>query len=100
MADRPGWRRTRWRTADWGYLRLHEGRAAPRPCYGRDALATWAERLAALFGPGDDLFVYLNNDGEGCAPRDARVLAGRLRAAGLRPTRVPGPRETPVGDPA
>jgi uncharacterized protein YecE (DUF72 family) len=100
MADRPGWSAPRWRTAEWGYLRLHEGRATPRPCYGRTALATWAERLAEVFGPGDDLFAYLNNDGEGCAPRDARVLAARVRAAGLRPTRVPGPRETPVGEPA
>ena len=27
-----------WRTADWGYLRLHEGRAKPWPRYGRTAL--------------------------------------------------------------
>jgi uncharacterized protein YecE (DUF72 family) len=26
-----------WRTTDWGYLRLHEGTAAPRPRYGRAA---------------------------------------------------------------
>jgi uncharacterized protein YecE (DUF72 family) len=53
--------------------------------------------VAERFGPGDDLYVYLNNDTAGCAPRDARLLAGRLERAGLRPTRVPGPRETPVG---
>jgi uncharacterized protein YecE (DUF72 family) len=97
LADRPGWSPPAWRTADWGYLRLHEGRASPRPCYGRTALATWAERLAACFAPHEEVFVFLNNDTEGCAPRDARVLAGRLSAAGLPPTRVPGPRETPVG---
>jgi len=34
MADRPSWRPPLWRTASWGYLRLHEGRASPRPCYG------------------------------------------------------------------
>jgi uncharacterized protein YecE (DUF72 family) len=98
MVDRPGWRPPAWRTAGWGYVRLHEGRATPRPCYGRTALAGWAARLAEAFAPDEDLFVYLNNDARGCAPRDARVLAGRLRAEGLRPTRVPGPRETPVGD--
>ena len=27
-----------WRTADWGYVRFHRGRAAPVPCYGRAAL--------------------------------------------------------------
>ena len=24
-----------WRTADWGYVRMHEGTASPRPSYGR-----------------------------------------------------------------
>lgn len=97
MADRPGWRPDPRRTATWGYLRLHEGRATPRPCYGARALDSWAGRLRERFGPDDDLYVYLNNDPGGCAPRDARLLAGRLDRAGLRPTRVPGPRETPVG---
>jgi uncharacterized protein YecE (DUF72 family) len=98
-ADRPGSRRPLWRTADWGYLRLHEGRASPAPCYGRTALDGWARRLADRYSATDEVFVYLNNDAEGCAPRDARVLAARGRAAGLRPTRVPGRRETPVGGP-
>jgi uncharacterized protein YecE (DUF72 family) len=98
LADRPGWRPPAWRTAPWGYLRLHEGRATPPPCYGRGALSTWAARLAACFAPDEELFVFLNNDTAGCPPRDARVLAVRLRAEGLRPTRVPGPGEVPVGD--
>ncbi|WP_217913466.1 DUF72 domain-containing protein [Miltoncostaea marina] len=84
------------RTATWGYLRLHEGRAAPHPCYGVGALDGWARRLAGLFGPDDDVFVYFNNDGAGCAPRDARLLAPRLERLGLPPTRVPGARETPL----
>jgi uncharacterized protein YecE (DUF72 family) len=84
------------RTASWGYLRLHEGRASPRPCYGPGALDAWARRLAGLFSPTDDVFAYLNNDTSGCAPRDARVLARRAARAGLEPTRVPGPAETPV----
>jgi uncharacterized protein YecE (DUF72 family) len=96
-ADRPRWRPDPIRTAGWGYLRLHEGRATPRPCYGRDALASWARRVADRFGPDDDVFVFANNDPEGCAVRDARVLAGLAARAGLRPTRVPGPSETPVG---
>jgi uncharacterized protein YecE (DUF72 family) len=84
------------RTAGWGYVRLHEGLASPRPCYGRGAMAGWAARLAALFGPEEDVYVYLNNDPRGCAPRDARVLAGLARRAGLVPTRVPDARETPT----
>jgi uncharacterized protein YecE (DUF72 family) len=97
MADRPSWRPPPVRTASWGYLRLHEGRATPRPCYGRAALDAWARRLAEIFGPDEDVYVYLNNDGQGCAPRDARVLALRLQRAGMPTSRVPGPRETPVG---
>jgi uncharacterized protein YecE (DUF72 family) len=55
-----------WRTASWGYLRLHEGRAEPRPRYGRQALQTWADRIAEAWTPTDDVFVYFNND-PGCA---------------------------------
>jgi uncharacterized protein YecE (DUF72 family) len=51
-----------WRTADFGYLRLHEGTASPRPRYGRQALKTWRDRLASAFPGGEDVFVYFNND--------------------------------------
>ena len=34
-----------WRTATWGYLRLHEGTAQPWPSYGRQALRSWVARL-------------------------------------------------------
>jgi uncharacterized protein YecE (DUF72 family) len=85
-----------WRTAPWTYLRFHEGRARPRPCYGRAALATWAERLAVRWSPDEDCYVYFNNDARGCAPRDAARFAGLARAAGLRPTRVPAVRSIRV----
>jgi uncharacterized protein YecE (DUF72 family) len=86
-----------WRTADWGYVRFHFGRARPEPCYGRSALAHWADRIANLWSHGEDVFVYFNNDGEGCAIRDA-VVFGRLAAArGLQPTRAPELDEAPVG---
>lgn len=98
LADRPGWRQPDWRTAEWGYVRFHEGRATPSPCYGRTALATWADRIAEAFGPSDDVFLYFNNDTEGCAPRDARRLAAGLEARDVPTSRVPGRGETPVGD--
>lgn len=77
-----------WRTAGWGYLRLHEGRATPRPCYGRQALARWVERLDTLFPRGGEAFVYFNNDARACAVRNALMfarLAGRSRASGGHP---------------
>lgn len=89
LADAP-WRR--WpavRTAAWGYVRFHEGRASPAPCYGRRALTTWAERLAELWPGGEDVFVYFNNDARACALRDARVFAAACTRAGLDVTRVP-----------
>lgn len=60
-----------WRTADWGYVRLHEGRANPKPGYGRTALRSWRDRIAAQFEPATDVYVYFNNDHGGAAIRDA-----------------------------
>src|SRR5579871_5553374 len=91
LADSPRRRQPFWRTADWGFVRFHEGRATPRPCYGERALATWAERLAEMWSAGDDVFVFFNNDTRACALRDAIVFSGLCRRAGLRPTRVPDP---------
>jgi uncharacterized protein YecE (DUF72 family) len=60
-----------WRTADWGYVRFHEGRATPRPRYGRAALATWADRVAGAWPADADVFAYFNNDPGGAAIHDA-----------------------------
>lgn len=57
-----------WRTADWGYLRLHVGAASPWPSYGRTALKTWAERVTYAW---NDAYVYFNNDQHAMAPRNA-----------------------------
>jgi uncharacterized protein YecE (DUF72 family) len=93
LIDRPGQRAPLWRTAGWGYVRFHEGRAAPHPCYGRGALRTWAERLAGLWSPGDDVYAYFNNDRGGCAVRDGHRFALALASAGLVPSTVPSARE-------
>ena len=82
-----------WRTADWGYLRLHAGAASPWPRYGRRALASWVERLATTYGPDHDVFVYTNNDPGGAALVDAAVLARLARARGLPVTRAPSAAE-------
>ena len=77
-----------WRTASWGYIRLHEGRGTPYPCYRPRALREWAERIAGLW-PDGEVDVYFNNDPCCCAPRDAVRFAAACAAVGLRPTRVP-----------
>jgi uncharacterized protein YecE (DUF72 family) len=93
IADSPQRRSPVWRTARWGFVRFHEGRAAPHPCYGDRALATWAERIASLWGPQDEVFCYFNNDTNACAVRNAVTFARLVTRAGLRATRVPDPGE-------
>lgn len=80
-----------WRTAPWGYLRFHHGAATPSPSYGDRALATWASRLADLFGPKADVYVYFNNDQGAAAVRDAARFAHAAQRAGLDPARTPAP---------
>jgi len=96
LADRAGPVGPLWRTTDWGYLRFHQGRSRPEPCYGRAALGTWARRLAELWPETADVFAYFNNDGCGCAPRDAHRFASAVRREGLSPTRVPPTRDVPL----
>jgi uncharacterized protein YecE (DUF72 family) len=78
-----------WRTAPWGYVRFHEGRAQPLPSYGEAALRAWVERIRGLWNDDEDVFVYFNNDAGGCAVRDAAKLARVARTAGLSVSRTP-----------
>jgi uncharacterized protein YecE (DUF72 family) len=80
-----------WRTADWGYLRLHEGAARPWPRYGRRALDSWARRVAETWPDRADVFVYFNNDPGGAAVRDAAAFAAIAGRAGRRVTRTAVP---------
>jgi uncharacterized protein YecE (DUF72 family) len=86
-----------WATADWGYVRFHFGRAQPPSCYGRGALEGWVERIGACWPRNAEVFAYFNNDGNGCAVRDAVVFAHLAHAHGFDTTRVPELSETPVG---
>jgi uncharacterized protein YecE (DUF72 family) len=76
--------RTRvWRTAKWGYLRMHEGAALPWPRYGDQALQSWSRRIAETWPEGADVYVYFNNDPGGAAVRDAVRFGDIARSAGL-----------------
>jgi len=69
-----------WRTAPWGYVRFHEGTSRPLPCYGDDALRSWAGRINRTWPADDDVFAFFNNDAQACAPHNAlrlTVMAGR-----------------------
>jgi uncharacterized protein YecE (DUF72 family) len=77
-----------WRTADWGYLRLHEGAAAPWPRYGARALRSWVNRVASGWPGESPVHVYFNNDQRGAAVADAAAFAGQARQAGRQVTRT------------
>lgn len=77
-----------WRTADWGYVRFHEGRATPSPLYGRTALRSWADRIADAWPGGADVFAYFNNDLGGAAVVNARTFQ---RLTSGRANRPPAP---------
>jgi uncharacterized protein YecE (DUF72 family) len=83
LADRRGPVTPVWRTAGWTYVRFHGGQASPRPCYGSQALESWASRVREIAAGDDDSFAFFNNDHQGCALRDAAVFARSLRTAGV-----------------
>ncbi|MBV9098495.1 MAG: DUF72 domain-containing protein, partial [Frankiaceae bacterium] len=89
-ADRKGPITPLWRTADWGYLRFHEGATDPWPFYTDGELGAWVRTIAETFPEAaDDVYVYFNND-PGCAAVDnAITFAEQLASAGLAVTRVP-----------
>lgn len=74
-----------WTTADWGYVRLHQGLASPPPSYGRRALSSWLDRIEDAWPrrSGAEVFVYFNNDQGGAAVRNARTLARMATRRGL-----------------
>ncbi len=67
-----------WRTADWGYLRLHEGAASPWPRYGEQALRSWARRVLETWPHEADVYVYFNNDQGGAAAADATAFKSHV----------------------
>ncbi|BFU44164.1 DUF72 domain-containing protein [Krasilnikovia sp. MM14-A1004] len=77
-----------WVTAGFGYLRMHEGRASPRPRYGRAALASWVDRVAQRLA-GLPAYIYFNNDPGGAAVIDAAALARQAQRRGIEVTRTP-----------
>jgi uncharacterized protein YecE (DUF72 family) len=81
-----------WRTAGWGFLRLHEGTADPWPSYSEQALQLWVDRVRHSWPDGADVYVYFNNDPGGAAVVDSAAFAALARDAGLATTRTP-----PVG---
>lgn len=78
-----------WRTAGWGYLRLHAGGGDAVWPYPTQVLARWADLLCQSWDDDELVFVFTNNDPGGAALRDGVTLAGLLRDRGRTVGRVP-----------
>jgi uncharacterized protein YecE (DUF72 family) len=78
-----------WRTADFGYVRLHEGRATPRPRYGEQAMRAWVSRITASFTDDEPVFVYFNNDRGAAAIADAAAFGQAVQRSGRAMSRRP-----------
>jgi uncharacterized protein YecE (DUF72 family) len=79
VADRPEVNAFQLRelTADFTYVRFHAGTRGRNGNYSQRELAEWAERLAG-WAEEADVYAYFNNDWEGFAVENARVLANLL----------------------
>ncbi len=89
LADRRGPIIPVWRTASWFYARFHEGRAAPRSCYGVQSLRTWARRLTEVWPRPASGYVFFNNDAHACAVVNARAFERVLERAYGSQTTIP-----------
>ena len=79
VGDHPRWPfQARELTADWTVIRLHHGHRGRRGNYSRGEIEEWARR-AARWRRRADVFVYLNNDWEGFAVENAKLLRRLLR---------------------
>jgi uncharacterized protein YecE (DUF72 family) len=67
-------------TASWTLVRFHYGSRGRRGNYSETELREWARRIDGWRARADT-FVYLNNDWEAFAPRNAQRLRQLLHAS-------------------
>ncbi|MFN2594053.1 MAG: DUF72 domain-containing protein [Actinomycetota bacterium] len=87
-----------WRTTDWGFVRFHQGNGRPWPCYSKEILSNWAQRIDETWGSDGDVYAFFNNDQRACALRDAGLFSKAIAARRLEPTRVAPRRDVTLGD--
>ena len=72
-------------TAGLVYVRLHGRTRLYASGYAPRTLDEWAGRIRAWYADGHDVVVYLDNDGDAHAPRDALALTARLADVAVPP---------------
>ena len=65
------------RTADWTYLRFHHGSRGRNGNFSATEIETWARRIAQ-WRRDTEVFAYFNNDWQGYAIRNAKLLKKKL----------------------
>ena len=65
------------RTADWTYLRFHHGSRGRQGNYSASEIETWARRIGQ-WRRDTEVYAYFNNDWQGFAIRNARLLKSKL----------------------
>jgi uncharacterized protein YecE (DUF72 family) len=66
-------------TASWMFIRFHYGKRGRNGNYSATEIAEWADRIAR-WRRRHDVYVYFNNDWNGFAPSNARVLLRSLQS--------------------
>ena len=67
------------RTTDWTYIRFHHGSRGRHGNYAASEIETWVRRIAQ-WRRDTEVFAYFNNDWEGYAIRNAKLLKKELGA--------------------
>jgi uncharacterized protein YecE (DUF72 family) len=64
-------------TADWRFIRFHHGSRGRAGNYSATEIEEWARRIAQ-WRAREEVYAYFNNDWNGYAPANARLLMRRL----------------------
>jgi uncharacterized protein YecE (DUF72 family) len=78
LYDMQGYQSPRLVTSSLLYVRFHGAETKYGGSYPAARLRAWANWLKKAVTPGRQCLIYFNNDPEGHAPKDARVLKGML----------------------
>lgn len=65
-------------TADFAYIRFHGSSGLYSSCYSDEELFDWARKISQLSQNLEAVYIYLNNDAQAFAVRNAQTLAGQL----------------------
>jgi uncharacterized protein YecE (DUF72 family) len=75
--------------ASWRFVRFHYGSRGRDGNYSEAELEEWARRIAA-WRSSDEVWAYFNNDWQGFAPANARLLRRLWLSASTSPRTDPG----------